>query len=113
MAPRRFGSENSSTRAAILDAAHELMVENGYAAVTARNIASKASLKSNLLHYYFRTMDDLFVALYQQIADGFAEQRRNIIESERPLTTLWNITSDPKTVTIIYEFVALGNHRKE
>lgn len=89
------------------------MIENGYAAVTARSIAAKANLRSNLLHYYFRTMDELFIELYRQVAGDFAEQRRGILGSERPLTALWDVTSDPRNVTIIYEFVALGNHRKE
>jgi AcrR family transcriptional regulator len=113
MTSKRSASETSSTRAAILIAAYELMVENGYAAVTARNIAAKAKFKSNLLHYYFRTMDELFVELYRGLATDYAEQRKKILAEPRPLSALWEVTSDPKNVTIIYEFVALGNHRKE
>ena len=60
---RRFGLENSKTRTHLLDAAEQLMREEGYAAVTSRRVAAKAGLKPQLVHYYFRTMDDLFIAL--------------------------------------------------
>jgi AcrR family transcriptional regulator len=113
MSPKRIGSDNSATRTAIVDAAEAIMVESGYASVTSRSIATKAGLKSNLLHYYFPTMDELFLCVYRRFAETFAIERQQILQAERPLRHLWELTSDPKNVTIIYEFVALGNHRKE
>ena len=55
---RRIGSEDSKTRSALLDAAQALMLEEGYAAVTSRRVAARADLKPQLVHYYFRTMDE-------------------------------------------------------
>ena len=62
MAPRRIGALTSKTRSSLLNAAESLMRESGYAAVTSRRLAAKAGLKPQLVHYYFRTMDDLFLA---------------------------------------------------
>ena len=42
------------------------MLEEGYAAVTSRRVAAKANLKPQLVHYYFRTMDDLFLAIHRR-----------------------------------------------
>jgi TetR/AcrR family transcriptional regulator len=56
--------EDSKTR--LIEAAERLMREEGYAAVTSRRVASKAGLKPQLVHYYFRTMDDLFLAILEQ-----------------------------------------------
>ncbi|EUA30299.1 bacterial regulatory s, tetR family protein [Mycobacterium xenopi 4042] len=57
----------------LLDAAEQLMLEEGYAAVTSRRVAQKAALKPQLVHYYFRTMDDLFLAAFRRRAEeGFA-----------------------------------------
>src|SRR5580693_6739527 len=56
----------ASTREAILAAAETIMTEEGYAAVTSRRVAEKAGLKSQLVHYYFGTMDELFVAVYER-----------------------------------------------
>lgn len=89
------------------------MVESGYASVSARSIAAKAGLKSNLLHYYFPSMDELYIAIYRRFAENFVHERQQILRSDKPLRELWDLTSNPKNVTIIYEFVALGNHRKD
>ena len=42
-----------------MDAAEQLLLEEGYAAVTSRRVGARAGLKPQLVHYYFRTMDDL------------------------------------------------------
>ena len=67
--PRRIGAVDSKTRAQLLDAAELLLLEEGYAAVTSRRVAAKAGLKPQLVHYYFRTMDDLFVEVFRRRAD--------------------------------------------
>ncbi len=61
-APRRVGAEDSATRLALIQAATEIMLEEGYAAVTSRRVAAKAGVKPPLVHYYFPSMDDLFLA---------------------------------------------------
>ena len=66
VATRRFGAETSKTHAALLDAAEALMLAEGYAAVSSRRAAAAAGLKPALVHYYFATMDDLFLALYRR-----------------------------------------------
>ena len=42
---RRIGAEDSKSRAALLDATEQIMVEEGYAAVSSRRIAQRAELK--------------------------------------------------------------------
>ncbi len=112
MAPRRIGALTSKTRSSLLKAAESLMRESGYAAVTSRRLAAKAGLKPQLVHYYFRTMDELFLALFRRVAAGFAQRQTAILKAREPLKALWNLTSDPKGVVLTYEFVALANHRK-
>jgi TetR/AcrR family transcriptional regulator len=112
MAPRRIGAPTSKTRSILLNAAESLMRESGYAAVTSRRLAARAGLKPQLVHYYFRTMDDLFLALFRRVAAGFAQRQGAILKSKQPLKALWDLTSDPKGVVLSYEFVALAHHRK-
>src|SRR5205823_13649069 len=61
----RIGCEDLKTRAKLLDADEKLLLEEGYAAVTSRRVAAKAGLKPQLVHYYFRTMDDLFIEVFR------------------------------------------------
>lgn len=88
------------------------MRDKGYAAVTSRALAARAGLKPQLVHYYFRTMDDLFLALWQRRAESLFEQQDAILKSPKPLKASWELTCDSHDVVLSYEFVALANHRK-
>jgi len=110
--PRRIGAEDSQTRAALLDAAQQLMLDEGYAAVTSRRVAAQAGLKPQLVHYYFRTMDDLFLALFRRGAEWNVERQARALASSRPLHALWEFASEPRGTTLMMEFAALANHRK-
>ena len=112
MTLRRIGTSTHKTRTVLLDAAERLMRESGYAAVTSRRLGAKAGLKPQLVHYYFRTMDDLFLALFRRFAAGFLQQQSAVLKAKEPLKALWKLTSHPKGVVLSYEFVALANHRK-
>jgi len=109
---RRIGAETSKTRGLLLDAAERLMLEEGYAAVTSRRIAARAGLKPQLVHYYFRTMDDLFLALFRRRADQGLERQARAADSAQPLWSLWDLSRDPRGTALTMEFTALANHRK-
>ena len=110
---RRIGAEDSKTRAELLDAAQQLMLEEGYAAVTSRRVAAQAALKPQLVHYYFRTMDDLFLALFRRGAEQNLERQARALASPQPLRALWAFSSEPGGAALIQEFSALANHSKE
>ena len=111
-ATRRIGAEDSKTRSELLDAAQHLMLEEGYAAVTSRRVAAKAGLKPQLVHYYFRAMDDLFLALFRRGAEQNLERQARALASPQPLRALWAFSSEPGGAALIQEFSALANHRK-
>jgi TetR/AcrR family transcriptional regulator len=109
---RRIGAAHSKTRARLVDAAEQLLREEGYAAVTSRRVAAKAGLKPQLVHYYFRTMDDLFIAVLRHNAEENLLRFERAVRADPSLRTLWRLHSDPRGATFITEFVALANHRK-
>jgi AcrR family transcriptional regulator len=53
---------NSGTREAILDAARRAFAERGYQQATIREVAGIAGVDPALVHHYFGTKQDLFVA---------------------------------------------------
>ena len=110
-APRRMGAESSKTRQLLLDVAERLMLEEGYAAVGVRRVAREAGVAPALVLYYFRTLDDLFLALLKRRADEELERQSRILAGKPPLQALWELSSQPGTA-LISEFIALGNHRK-
>jgi AcrR family transcriptional regulator len=110
---RRTGGEDSAKRALLLDVAARLMMEEGYAAVTSRRVATEAGLKAPLVHYYFRSMDDLFVALIHRLAVSNKTRQAEALASPQPLRALWRLASHPAAAAMTTEFAALANHRKE
>jgi AcrR family transcriptional regulator len=109
---RRIGAPDAKNRGVLLDAAEQLMLEEGYAAVTSRRVAEKAALKPQLVHYYFRTMDELFLAAFRRRAEEGLEAQARVLQARQPLWALWRFSTDPAATAITMEFIALANHRK-
>ncbi|MDQ1433078.1 MAG: hypothetical protein QOF40_3680 [Actinomycetota bacterium] len=88
------------------------MLREGYAAVTSRRVAAEAGVKPQLVHYYFRSMDDLFLEAYRRRAEAGIDRFNQAMEVHRSLRTLWRFGTNLGGATLNIEFVALGNHRK-
>ncbi len=58
-------------RELILDAAQELLLEEGYAAITVKNVAKRAEIAPSHVHYYFPTLDDLVLELHKIYLDMY------------------------------------------
>jgi AcrR family transcriptional regulator len=110
--PRRSTTQDAPRRDALLDAAQQLLLEHGYAAVTARRVATQAGLKPQLVHYYFSSMDELFVQLVRRGAAYGLDQLNRALESPQPLRALWRVSSDPYVVALSTEYMAVAHHRK-
>ena len=108
---RRRGVESSTVRSALIDAAELLIREGGYPSVTARNLADKINLKRQIVHYYFHSMDDLFIAVIRRGADKARPRLEAALNSDEPLRALWAINSDPVQATLALELSALASRR--
>jgi AcrR family transcriptional regulator len=109
---RRIGTEGSKTRARLIDATERLMVDEGYAAVSSRRVAAAADVKPALVHYYFPTMDDLFLAVFRRGAERNLDRFTTAVHSDRPLRALWEQSTDRRGTVLVTEFSALSRHRK-
>ncbi|WOX15340.1 helix-turn-helix domain-containing protein [Streptomyces sp. N50] len=110
-APRRMGTENSKTRQVLLDVTERLMLEEGYASVGVRRVAREAEVAPALVLYYFRTLDDLFLAVLRRRGDEELERVARRLGGPQPIRALWQVTSHPGNA-LTTEFTALANHRK-
>jgi TetR/AcrR family transcriptional regulator len=110
--PRRLGAEGSQVRARFVDAVEAILREEGYQAVSARQVAGKAGLKTQLLYYYFRTMDDLLLAVVQRVNERRLERFEEALASPEPLRALWELNSDPSAATLAAEITSIANHRE-
>jgi AcrR family transcriptional regulator len=113
-ATRRVGKQTSSTRDQLLDGVEQLMVDEGYAAVSYRKVAAAAGVTAGLVQYYFPALDDLFVATIRRATDRNLGRLAKALESrpDQPLRVLWEYSRDEAAAALMMEFMALGNHRK-
>jgi AcrR family transcriptional regulator len=105
---RRPRAATAEKRARILDAAEQIMLREGYAAVTSRRVEAAAGVK---LHYHFGTVDDLFVEVFRRRAERNVERLHTALTSAEPLRAWWRILSDPRGTALFSELTAAANHR--
>jgi AcrR family transcriptional regulator len=101
----------ADTRSSLLDAAEELLLEEGHAAVTSRRVGERAGANSALIHYYFDSMDGLFVELFRRGAERGLERQAAALQSPQPLWALWDVLHDHINNVRTVEFFALAHHR--
>lgn len=109
---RRTGTETSETRFRLLDITERVMIEDGYAAVSSRRVAKDAGVTPALVHYYFPTLDDLFLEVLRRRGKQQLERQGRFLTDPQPLRALWSFSSEQAGTVLLMEFMALANHRK-
>jgi len=108
---RRPRAATEEKRKRILDATEEIMLKDGYAAVSSRTVATAVGIQAPLVHYYFPTIDDLFVAVLRRRAGRNVERMAEALASPEPLRAWWRLASDPRGTALFVELLAAANHR--
>jgi AcrR family transcriptional regulator len=110
--PRRRAADDSRARTALLDAAQQLMLDEGYASVSSRRVGTRAGANPAMVYYYFDTMDGLFIELFRRGAERSLDRLARALLTPQPLWGFWEATHDVSDSALINEFIALANHRK-
>ncbi|TAL68572.1 MAG: TetR/AcrR family transcriptional regulator [Bacteroidetes bacterium] len=79
MAPAEHQSEDT-----ILKAAHKVFLSRGYHGTRMQEIADEAGINKALLHYYFRSKDKIFEAIFLSSFKNFLPQILEILDSDEP-----------------------------
>lgn len=79
----------ASPRGALLDAAERLLVSDGYAAATTRRIAEGAGLNHGLIHYYFGSMEEVFVQVLERFTKRLIDRQREMYVRDIPFLEKW------------------------
>lgn len=111
--PNRVGGENQ-TRSLLVNSTERIMLEDGYAAVTYRNVAAKAGVSLGAVQHHFPALDDLFLAVVRQYSERNLETMVSALEANPGdvLQVLWECSSDDLSSALFIELMALVNHRK-
>jgi AcrR family transcriptional regulator len=108
---RRARPATEEKRTRLLDATEEIMLKQGYAAVSSRSVAAAVGIQAPLVHYYFPSIDDLFVAVLQRRAGRSVERMAEALASAEPLRAWWEQAADPRGTALLLELLAAANHR--
>jgi AcrR family transcriptional regulator len=109
------------TEEAFLDAAERLLIEVGYSGISTRRLAEEAGANHGLVHYYFGSMENLFVRVLERFTERLVARQRamyartDISGAEKWKTAMSYLESDleagyPK---IWLELQALGWNRPD
>ena len=114
-------STRAETEAAFLDAAERLLIDVGYAGISTRRLAEEAGANHGLVHYYFGSMENVFVRVLERFTERLVARQRamyarsDISGAEKWRTAMGFLESDlaagyPK---IWLELQALGWNRPD
>lgn len=109
---RRIGSQTSATRDAILAAATQVLQEEGAGALTASNVAKRIGVKAHMVHYYFRSMEELVLALVRQHGILGLKNTARAIASDEPLRALWTVETAYKWSIVAMELSTFALHHE-
>lgn len=71
-----------NTENQILKAAREVFIAKGYEGARMQEIADRAGINKALLHYYFRSKEKLFEAVFSEIAMNLFPAMKQLLEAE-------------------------------
>src|SRR5438270_321622 len=70
-------------------AAERLLVEVGHAGVSTRRLAAKAGANQGLVHYYFGSIDELFVQVLERFTERLVARQREMYAADLPFIEKW------------------------
>ena len=74
---------------AILDGAESLLVEVGYSAITTRKLAERAGVNHGLVHYYFGSMEEVFLQVLERYTERLTARQRALYAGPGPFLEKW------------------------
>ena len=116
--PASHESARADTETRFLDAAERLLVEIGYASITSRRLAEEAGANLGLVHYYFGSMEELFLQVLERFTTRLTARQREMYASPRPYIEKWReamryLDADRPYQKIWWELQAMAWNRPE
>ena len=86
--------QDKTTEKKILDAAKIVFLKKGFDGARMQEIADEAKINKALVHYYFRSKDKLFDAIFREAFQQFLPQIAEIMMTQKPLFEILEIFVD-------------------
>lgn len=102
--------QRAATRLALIAAAADCLVEEGYAALTTRRVAERAGVAQSTLMHHFETREALLVEAVTQLATGLADEALDHVDlaalrapehREAVLDQAWRTFTSPRALAAV------------
>ena len=80
-----MNKDKINTEKKILEAARKVFLKKGKDGARMQEIADEAGINKALLHYYFRSKDKLFIAIFDEALDEFIPKIGSVLNSDMSL----------------------------
>jgi TetR/AcrR family transcriptional regulator len=114
----RSQTGRGETEQRFLDAAERLLVEVGYSGITSRRLAEAAGANLGLVHYYFGSMEELFLQVLERFTERLIARQRAMYAAPAPYLEKWReamryLDQDLPYQKIWWELQAMAWNRPE
>jgi TetR/AcrR family transcriptional regulator len=101
--PTADKAASGDPRTKLLDAAERLLIEVGNSAVTSRLVSKEAGLNQGLVHYYYGSMEELFLAVLERFTARLIVRQRAMYAADTTFLVKWR-----KAMSFLEEDLAAG-----
>lgn len=106
---RRNNEKDAETRELLIDSAVDILRTSGFSAVSARKVAAKAGLSHQIVHYYFRSMEELLLDVIRRASVKHLDALEAAREAEQPLWTVWLLINKQDSGRLETEYLSIAN----
>ena len=89
ISPATKDPARSQTAEGLLDAAERLIIEVGHAGISTRRLAAEAGANQGLVHYYFGSIDEVFVQVLERFTARLIERQREMYSADVSFIEKW------------------------
>jgi AcrR family transcriptional regulator len=117
-----MGIKQTNSEQAILEAAEQVFMDKGYSGAKMTDIAQIAGVNHAMLHYYFRTKENLFNRVFEEKAGFFLGALKNAFQLDLPFfekiekcveTHFDKIGENPKAPMFILREIVANKEKKD
>jgi AcrR family transcriptional regulator len=107
---RTQADRTATTRAALADAATEVLVERGWAAVTAIEVCNRAGVTRGAFHHHYDSLPELLADSLRRLYASFGDVKRPPVTDLASLIDgTWAIVGQPRFKAVLEAWLAMAN----
>lgn len=107
---RTQADRRATTRAALADAAVEVLIERGWSAVTVVEVCKRAGLTRGAFHHHYSSLPELLADALRRLYDEMrSTRRREVVDLVGVVDVIWAHVGKPRFKAVIEAWLAMAN----